>query len=157
MLSPGQLSRITLELKLGLAPSNTSEEAMIARASKAEELAQMQRDHVAPDIVFDFFDDDLPPLLRPPAPAITAEEIKLANIRFNLGCSMDLARRFEQEARELADERAACLHEIETRIEAAPLTPTTRAQFLAEIETLVEQGKLWPSKAKWLKKDVRES
>lgn len=100
MLSVGQLTRITVELMLGAEPSNTSPEAMEARAVKALELAEMRKQGLTP-LLLDDFDVDLPPL--PPSPPPTDAEIqaaKLNAIRSNLGKSWELARRLEAEARD---------------------------------------------------------
>jgi hypothetical protein len=155
MLTVNELSRITLELKLGLPPSLTSQEAMAMREATAIALAQMQRDHVAPEIVFDFFDDDLPPLLYPPSAPPTDAQIqadKLNAIRHSLASGMALADAFEREDRQVGVEARA----LEARLTSlAPLTAATREQLLAEIQT--NYGEHWPSQARWLKKLVRDS
>ncbi len=100
MLSVGQLTRITVELMLGAPPSNTSPEALEARAVKALDLAEMRKQGLTP-LLLDDFDVDLPPLPSTPAP--TDEEKRLSKrnaIRSNLGKSWELARRLEAEERD---------------------------------------------------------
>ena len=51
MLNVGELSRISKELILGLAPTNTSQEASMARREIAEDLAKMRVDGVRNELV----------------------------------------------------------------------------------------------------------
>jgi hypothetical protein len=156
MLTSGESTRITLELMLGLPPSNPSAEAAELRCKIEQDLAEMKRQGIAPDLVCDW-DEDLPPRPAPPVPTAEEQErTKLNLIRHNLASGMALADSFEQEAREIAEERAVIEQELEGRIEAAePLTETIREGFLREIETLLAQEKMWPSVAKRLKRLVR--
>ena len=69
MLSTNQLSRITKELILNLAPTNSTPEAIEAREAIAKDLAQMRKDGTMPDLPYDpFDDDDLLPAASPTAP-----------------------------------------------------------------------------------------
>lgn len=69
MLSTNQLSRITKELILNLAPTNSTPEAIEAREAIAKDLAQMRKDGTMPDLPYDPFDDaDLLPAASPTAP-----------------------------------------------------------------------------------------
>lgn len=65
MLNTSELSRITKEIILGLEPTLTTPEALEMRRKTAENLAQMKRDGIMPDLPYDF--DDLPPLPPPPS------------------------------------------------------------------------------------------
>ena len=54
MLSVQDMSTITKEILLGLPPSNTSREADNYRKVVAEELAQMRKDGISPELPYDF-------------------------------------------------------------------------------------------------------
>jgi hypothetical protein len=155
MLTSGQTTRITLELLLGLPPSNPSNEAAELRRKIEQDIAEMKRQGIQPDLVCDW-DDDLPPLPATPIPTAEEQErSKLRLIQHNLASGMALADAFEREAREIAEEHAVIEQTLKSRIEAAqPLTPAQREGFLAEIASLIEHDKMWPRVAKWLKRQV---
>lgn len=152
MLNVGELSRITLELMLGLEPSNTSPEAMEARKATALDLEKMRAEGIAPDLPYDL--DDLPPLRTPPISPQTDDErleSKKNLIRHNLASGMALADAFEREDREVGEEVRALAARITS---LAPLTAATREQLLAEIQT--NYGVYWSHLARRLRKLVRD-
>lgn len=152
MLNVGELSRLTKELILGLAPTNTSQEAANARREIAEDLAKMRADGIMPDLPSDF---DTLPELPPPPPAPSEEELlesKKRVIRNNLGSSWGFALSLEAEEK---IEKEVC-GELRARIEEPPiLTETERDAFLAEIAGLERAGTLPPWQAESLCKLAR--
>lgn len=54
MLTVDQMSRITREAILGLPPTLTTKEALAHRTRVEEELAQMRRDGLTPELPSDF-------------------------------------------------------------------------------------------------------
>ena len=144
MLNVGELSRLTKELVLGLTPTNTSQEAAVARREIAEDLAKMRADGIMPDLPSDF--DTLPELPSPP-PAPSEEEMlesKKRVIRASLGLSWAsqdwLVKDFDDEAR--------CYGAFLARIEAVPLmSEPDRRQLLAEVVDCVVSGELEPRSA----------
>ena len=58
MLTVGQMSRITKEVVLKMPPTLTTWEALQFRAETECEIEEMRRDGIAPDLPYDFDDDD---------------------------------------------------------------------------------------------------
>lgn len=140
MLSVDVLSRLTKELILGLAPTNTSQEAMEARREIAGDLAKMRVEGIQPDLPSDF-DFDIPDLPPPPPPP-TAEELaesKLRIIRNNLA----LGWLSQETTLKDDEEEARCCGAFLARIEAVPLmSEPDRRQLLAEVVDCEVGGEL---------------
>jgi hypothetical protein len=60
MLTVGQMSWITKEIMLGLAPSLTSEEALEHRRIVELEIEEMRKQGITPELPYDFDDEELP-------------------------------------------------------------------------------------------------
>ena len=83
MLTIDRMSRITKEIMLGLPPSLTTAEAREPRRQVEEELIQMRKDGIMPDLPYDF--DDLPSLASNPIPSESDIQLrKTTLIRSNL-------------------------------------------------------------------------
>ena len=155
MLNVGELSRVTKELILGLAPTNPSQEAADARHKIAGDLAKMRAEGIMPDLPSDF--DFMPELPAPPAPP-TPTEAELAEsqkriIRNNLGCSMAFALVCEEEEKQEAE---VC-GELRARLTAGPpiLSEAERDAFLTEIEGLAKTWALSSWNAEYFRKFAR--
>src|SRR5262245_5395453 len=93
MLTIDQMSRITKEIMLGLPPSLTTAEAREHRRQVEEELIQMRKDGIMPDLPYDF--DDLPSLASNPMPSESDIQLrKTILIRSNLESQWRLAQQF---------------------------------------------------------------
>ena len=91
MLTIDQMSRITKEIMLGLPPSLTTAEAREHRRQVEEELIQMRKDGIMPDLPYDF--DDLPSLASNPIPSESDIQLrKTTLIRSNLESQWRLAQ-----------------------------------------------------------------
>jgi TPR repeat protein len=91
MLTIDQMSRITKEIMLGLPPSLTTAEAREHRSQVEEELIQMRKDGIMPDLPYDF--DDLPSLASNPIPSESDIQLrKTTLIRSNLESQWRLAQ-----------------------------------------------------------------
>ena len=90
MLTIDQMSRITKEIMLGLPPSLTTAEAREHRRQVEEELIQMRKDGIMPDLPYEF--DDLPSLASNPIPSESDIQLcKTTLIRSNLESQWRLA------------------------------------------------------------------
>src|SRR5262245_38103655 len=91
MLTIDQMSRITKEIMVGLPPSLTTAEAREHRRQVEEELIQMRKDGIMPDLPYDF--DDLPSLASNPIPSESDIQLpKKIMIRSNLESQWRLAQ-----------------------------------------------------------------
>src|SRR5262245_62416183 len=90
MLTIDQMSRITKEIMVGLPPSLTTAEAREHRRQVEEELIQMRKDGIMPDLPYDF--DDLPSLASNPIPSESDIELRKTMIRSNLESQWRLAQ-----------------------------------------------------------------
>jgi hypothetical protein len=89
MLSVSEMSRITKEVILRLPPTLTSKEALAFRAEVADDLAEMERQGIVPDLPYDFDMPDDPPADPPeeasaPSGELNPNATSLAEIRRSL-------------------------------------------------------------------------